>query len=285
MTKNTLGCFALVAAAVTTVELHGNLSAPSHPNTSRAQHADYVLTPIPESAVHHRQTGSPHVRLWDSTSGNWSGYAVPLDTSGQTDTFSHVAGTWTVPTVTGNRKSTGYASTWVGLDGYNDGTVEQIGTEQDWTGRSQQNYAWFEMYPGGSYQITGFPVNPGDSITAAVTYEGSGVFQLTLVNTTRKVSFAVPTSYTTSATAARSSAEWVTEAPSTATRRGALEILPLANFGTVNFSGCEAIGGSGVLDPISAWSADPLTMVDPSGGGAVPSSLTSGGTAFSVKWN
>src|SRR5207253_2086876 len=82
--------------------------------------------------------------------------------------------------------STSYSSIWVGLDGYANATVEQIGTEQDWTKRGQRNYAWFEMYPSGAYLISGFPVNPGDSISAQVQYEGNGVFQLTINNTTHR---------------------------------------------------------------------------------------------------
>ena len=235
---------ALIAAAV---GLQTSPTTPVQPSTSRLSQTGYVLKRISFSAVHHQQAGMPRIRLWESTSGNWSGYAVPLDTRGVSDIFSDVQGTWTVPTVTGNKRGTTYSSTWVGLDGYDNGTVEQIGTEQDWTGEGQQNYVWFEMYPSGAYEIEGFPVDPGDSISAQVQYVGQSnvqmgrrrsvkesVFQLTIKNTTKNVSFSVPTSYTTIASAARASAEWVAEAPSSE------EILPLADFGSVSFSGCNA---------------------------------------------
>ena len=166
---------ALIAAAV---GLQTSPTTPVQPSTSRLSQTGYVLKRISFSAVHHQQAGMPRIRLWESTSGNWSGYAVPLDTSGVSDTFSDVQGTWTVPTVTGNKRSTTYSSTWVGLDGYDDGTVEQIGTEQDWTGEGQQNYVWFEMYPSGAYEIVGFPVDPGDSITAQVQYVGQTNVQM-----------------------------------------------------------------------------------------------------------
>lgn len=205
---------------------------------------------------------------------------MPLEGSLVSDTFSEVEGTWTVPKVTGNGGKPAYSSAWVGIDGYTDGTVEQIGTEQDWSGKKQQNYAWFEMYPGGAYMIQGFPVNPGDSISARVAYQASGVFQLTIINNTRNVSVLVPTSYTTTTTAAQSSAEWIMEAPSSVGG-----ILPLANFGTVKFSDCYAIGSSGALNSIQGWPNDPMTMVDPKGGKAVPSGLSSGGTAFSVSYS
>ena len=159
-----LAAITLIAA---TVELQTD-STPVNPGAS------FVLKPISFSTVHHGLTAKPRFRLWESTSGNWSGYAVPLDTSGTTDTFSDVQGTWTVPTVTGvtGNTSATYSSMWVGLDGYTDGTVEQIGTEQDWTGRAQSNYVWFEMYPNAGYEIEGFPASPGDSISAQVKYVG-----------------------------------------------------------------------------------------------------------------
>jgi len=291
----------LVAVALTAavVELQTNPIAPVQPSTSRPSQTGYVLKRISFNDVHHQQVGRPRIRFWESTSGNWSGYAVPLETSGVTDTFSDVQGAWTVPTVTGvtGNTSAAYSSSWVGLDGYTDGTVEQIGTEQNWTGHAQQNYVWFEMYPSGAYEIEGFPVNPGDSISAQVQYLGQSavqvgrrgrgqseeesVFQLTIVNTTKEVSFTVPTSYTTTASAARASAEWVMEAPSSN------QILPLADFGTGNFSDCEAasVRSGGKLAPINSWTPDPLTMIDPNGGESVPSSLSANGEAFSVSWS
>ena len=60
-----------------------------------------------------------------STSTNWSGYAVQTKSGAVTA----VAGSWTVPTVSGS--GTGYSAIWVGIDGYQSSTVEQIGTEQD----------------------------------------------------------------------------------------------------------------------------------------------------------
>jgi hypothetical protein len=284
MAKNTFRWFVLVAVAIAAGELQTNPTGPVPSGTSRPFQAGYVLKRVPLGAVHPRQA-YPRQRLWESTSGNWSGYAVPLDTSKVTDTFSYVEGTWTVPAVTGSRGSASYAATWVGLDGYTDGTVEQIGTLQEWDGREQQNYAWFEMYPGPMYEIEGFPVNPGDSIAAQVTYEGNDVFKLTITNLTRAAGYVVPGAYTTStSTMARSSAEWIVEAPSTE-ERGRVETLPLAEFGTIGFSNCYATGGKGTGAIGSLWAADPLTMINPNGGEALPSSLPSGGSAaFTVTW-
>jgi hypothetical protein len=106
-------------------------------------------------------------------------------------------------------------------------------------------------------------------------------FQLTIANLTRRVSYSVPTSYTTVATAERASAEWVVEAPSSR------QVLPLADFGTAIFSDCSATstGSGGKPEAISFWPFDPMTMVDPNGGQSTPSSLAQNGTAFSASWS
>ena len=288
----TLAPLLVVIALIATPLVHQTASTSAVQSGANAQPTTgYVLKQISPGAVHHELAAKPRLRFWDSTSGNWSGYAVPLDTSGETDTFSAVQGTWTIPTVKGSTSAT-YSSAWVGIDGYTSGTVEQIGSEQDWTGKAQSNYVWFEMYPNYAYEITGFPANPGNSITAKVQYEGQksvrsgrrtvleNVFQLTITNNTLKVSYSVPTSYTTSGSVARSSADWIMEAPSSN------EILPLADFGTAGFSSCEAasLRSGGNLVPVTAWVLDPLTMIDTNGGASVPSSLSSNGQAFSVTW-
>jgi Peptidase A4 family len=76
-----------------------------------------------------------------------------------------------VPAVTGS--ATAYSSFWVGIDGFNAGTVEQIGTDSDISRGSPLYYAWFEFYPSPMYQITSLSVRPGDVMSATVTYSGS----------------------------------------------------------------------------------------------------------------
>src|SRR5690348_725408 len=245
-------CLAAALVVGATVELKTSHARSVASHSTRVSSANYTLTPIPFGAVHHGHTAAPRLRFWESTSGNWSGYGVPLEGT-VSDTFSQVSGTWTVPGVTGPLgRGTTYSSVWVGIDGYSSGTVEQIGTEQDWVNGKPRNYVWFEMYPNAAYQITGFPINAGDSISAQVVYVGEttvqtgvgrhkstsrqSVFQLTIVNNTQGRSYTVPTSYATIPTPSRSSAEWIIEAPSSG------KILPLANYGTVNFSECFATG-------------------------------------------
>ena len=252
----------------------------------------FYLRAIPSSAVHHLQR--PHIHLREGTSLNWSGYAIETNLAKpQSNAVSDVVGGWFVPTAVGTSGNQ-YSSAWVGIDGYSSGTVEQIGTEQDWARNKASYYAWFEMYPNYAYEIVNFPVHPGDLITAQVAYTGSqtvtvrgfrgrqttqvvDTFQLTIANLTHKAT------YTTSEqmqSAARLSAEWIMEAPSE------YSVLPLADFGTANFFGCEATV-NGVTGPIgdTAWQYDALTMETYAGVAKdLPSALTSGGSAFSVTW-
>jgi hypothetical protein len=208
-------------------------------------------------------------------STNWSGYAAETNlTTPASNAVTMVSGSWIVPKVTG--KTNAYSSVWVGIDGYSSPSVEQLGTEQD-TSRSgaTRYYAWWEMYPNPSVIIPNFPISAGDSISASVTYS-SGAYTLQIADITRNESFSTPQS----ATAQRSSAEWIVEAPSSG------GILPLANFGTATFSKAQATinGITGAIDNTS-WANTSIDMVSKSGTViAHTSALTDGGnsSSFSV---
>jgi hypothetical protein len=218
-----------------------------------------------------------------ASSTNWSGYVESSSlTSPVSGTVTSVSGTWVVPTVTATPgQASTYCAIWVGLDGFSDSTVEQLGTEQDVINGRVEAYAWIEMYPGGALEIVGFPVNPGDSITASVTYNGGSQFTMTIANNTRHVFFAVPGSYTRLSGAQLSSAEWIVEAP------WLNGVLPLAHFSTVSFSNCAATvrGVSGTITNCNAQE-EPINMISSNGSHikAQPSSLNSSGNAFSVAW-
>jgi hypothetical protein len=147
----------------------------------------------------------------------------------------------------------------VGIDGYSSNSVEQLGTEQD-TSRTGATsyYAWWEMYPNPSVQISTLTISPGDSITASVTYS-SGAYTLYLKDNTTPGQ--QPFSITQTATAQRSSAEWIVEAPSSF-----FGVLPLANFGTATISGAQATinGTTGAIDN-ATWQNTSINMVTNSG--------------------
>lgn len=108
------------------------------------------------------------VRLSNSTSLTWSGYAA------FNSTFTDVKGSWTQPAATCNGKST-HSSFWLGLDGYDSSTVEQIGTEADCSKGKPVYYAWWELFPGASRPINFFTVTPGVTYTAEVQTDGNDV--------------------------------------------------------------------------------------------------------------
>lgn len=188
-------------------------------------------------------------------STNWSGYAA-LPASG---TVSMVSGSWVVPAVTGS--GTAYSSFWVGIDGYSSSTVEQIGTDSDLQNGVPTYYAWYEMYPNYSVDVSldlngkAVAISPSDTISASVTYSSSAKnYSLTITDTTTGASF---TTTQKLAGAKNSSAEWIAEAPSSNTGE-----LPLANFSAVTFSNASATinGTTGPIDD-SAWNDASINMV------------------------
>jgi hypothetical protein len=200
--------------------------------------------------------------LRHATSSNWSGYAV------HHGTYRSVSATWTEPAghCSGN-SGHDYASFWVGLDGYSSKTVEQTGSDTDCKGGTPKYYAWYEMFPQDSVNIS-HPVKPGDKITASVVYNGGGKFTLKLTDATQHWT---ATEHRSLASAKRSSAEIIIEAPSSETGE-----LPLADFGTVHFTAAKVNGSSiGRLHPTK------ITMVD--GGRQLDKvSGLSGGASFSA---
>jgi hypothetical protein len=217
---------------------------------------------------------------------NWSGYVV-LGAS-----FKWVAGSWIVPTadctgVTVNE----FGAFWVGLDGYTNSTVEQIGTLTNCDTEQPVYYAWYEFYPQGMVIIPSITLAAGDRISAEVFYDSSqNQFTVGIKDHTSGTSFS-----TTGAVpgAARASAEWVAEALCCTATGG---ILPLTDFGTVtfgedktnvsrtNYAGDSSSNGAiGSFPPV-----DIIEVNKVSSPGSVATStctaLSDGGTSFSCTW-
>jgi hypothetical protein len=218
----------------------------------------------------HSSISNHSVHGKNSTSSNWSGYA----NTSSTTKFTDVKGTWTQPTATCKSGETSYSSFWVGIDGDTTSTVEQTGTDADCSSGTPTYYAWYEMYPKFPVNLSTstYPVAPGNSMTAEVSTNGSGKFTLTIKNNTRGWTFSTTQ---TLKRAKLGSAEWIAEAPS-----GSGGVLPLANFGTVNFTNCTANGVSISGNP----NPDEIVMQSGSTVKAQPSGLGSGGSSFSVTW-
>jgi hypothetical protein len=226
----------------------------------------------PAAVMVHRPFARFGVSRATAYSTNWSGYAA------QATTFTDVQGSWTQPSVACTTRGRKYSSFWVGLDGYNSNSVEQIGTDSDCASKNRPvYYAWYEMYPAGSVSVQA-TVAAGDHLSAEVSASGT-TFTLSLTNHTRGWTF---TKSLSSSTAVKSSAEWVAEAPSSCFV--SCSVLPLANFGTMSFTAASATGTS-TTGAISAFNNDKVVMV--TNGGkvkAMPSALNSGGDSFSDAW-
>jgi hypothetical protein len=246
---------ALVAVTVPSLFSPGSVAA--------APHVGMTSSPTAHSAprihVHDGHGGG------NSTSTNWSGYA----TTG--NRYTSVAGNWTEPTASCSAGQTAFSSFWVGIDGDTTNTVEQTGTDADCSSGTPTYFAWFEMFPKFPVDLSN-PVAPGDSLSASVTTNSSGSFTLTISDATQNWSF---TTKQSSKKARLGSAEWIAEAPS-----GSGGVLPLADFGTVNFSSCTANGANISANP----NVDEIVMVTSSGTVKAQPSGLSGGNAFSVTW-
>lgn len=208
-------------------------------------------------------TKASHLRFGTgTTSTNWAGY----DALG--GGFTSVTATWTVPAVVPSATDA-YSSFWVGLDGDGSNSVEQIGTDSDSVGGKAVYEIWYEMYPKWPV-YPAMTIKAGDSITASVTAGGKGSFTLTLTDNTTKATF---TTVQKMMKAKGYSAEVIGEAPWSG------GVLPLANFGTVNFSNCAFNGKA-----ISAYDWYSINMVSGGVTKAATSALNSSGTGFSIAW-
>ena len=218
------------------------------------------------------------------SSSNWAGYALDAPIGSVTD----VKGSWIVPAVTCSNKNT-YSSFWIGIDGDNSSTVEQIGTSSDCNKGKATYYAWFEFYPAYPVTITTVSVSPGDLISGEVNYDSvSDQFTVSITNQNTTKSYSTTGKVSN---AKRNSAEWIAEAPWRGT------VLPLANFEKSYFgyvytgditTNSATIGG--ITGNTNSFKTSPtvnvntITMLSRRTIKAQPSAITSDGTSFWVKW-
>ncbi len=199
-------------------------------------------------------------------SSNWSGYAA----TGGTGAFSSVSASWTEPAASCGSGSTAYAAFWVGLDGFNSDSVEQTGTDSDCDGSSPDYYGWYEMYPANPVYFSN-PVEPGDSMSASVTFSGTETYTLVLTDNTEGWNQTITEN---ESGLDRSSAEVITEAPSSESG-----VLPLADFGTVNYSVSGANGAS-----LGGQNPTQIIMVDGNGEQQDSTGAIDSGGGFSNTW-
>ena len=232
-----------------------------------------------------------------SVSANWAGYVV--ERRDGSAGFSSVSGSWLQPTAHASA-SDAYSAFWVGLGGSSSSSssLEQVGTESDWVDGRAVYTAWYELVPAASVRLR-LTIRAGDRMRATVKVSGATVTVGLADRTTGRS--VTKTLYMRSPDT--SSAEWIAEAPSTATPGGSYATLPLADFGTVAFDDASATsdGHTGSIAD-AAWSSDrvqlrteggagggfgggpPDAVALDSASGARTSTLRAGGAGFAVAW-
>lgn len=163
------------------------------------------------------------------SSRNWSGYAIARSKG----SMNSIAGEWIVPRVT-SRKPNSFSSVWIGIDGFNNNSLIQTGTEQDYYNGSAHYYAWWEILPAVETRIP-FRVSPGDHMRAEIYNLGRGKWSITLTNNTKHWTFSIDRFYK----GPQSSAEWIVEAPQVNGR-----IATLADYGKTSFRNCSVNGSN-----------------------------------------
>lgn len=240
-------------------------AASTTPNSATA--ATPAAAPADRAPANPHLTAAPAVSHTPPRKGQhgdqtWAGYAVI--SSGP---YTRIWGSWVIPAMNCSRGG-GDASPWVGIDGWDNDTVEQIGVDLDcYRGRGSY-HPWVEMYPAASDYFRG-PIRAGDRLTAYVTASGS-TWRLTESDTTRGWT---RTFYRTPKNPPRqSSAEAIVEDV------GSGSVPPVPDFHTVRFSGITVNSKSFA----SAGSVQRTTLERGSTPLSSESSLSGGN--FSVSW-
>jgi hypothetical protein len=187
---------------------------------------------------------------------NWSGFA---DAEAGSNKISSVNAEWVIPYVQCPGGLYQYEDVinaqWIGIDGFTNGTVEQLGSATQCFEGAEYYYVWYEMFPQGTVE-EGPQVcinnnvdcpQPGDRIAASVTATPAGNYTLSLIDYTHPAeSFSVTASCAPS-TCLDASAEWIMERPAYALPFG-FQIVPLANFSPTGFSNGTLTSGGKTTD-------------------------------------
>jgi hypothetical protein len=221
-----VGILALTTGVAVTATQGVSGAAAASPLTPLTWHSSNDLRVAPAGSLRIQPAQrvpslDPHLSGASQTAAttNWSGYVA---TGAQ---FTGVTGTWVVPAVQASA-STEAAATWIGIDGFSNDSLIQTGTEEVTSGGATSYNAWYELIPAGPVDVGN--VEPGDVMQAAIAEVSPGIWSISLEDTTSQQSASGEVSYSSPG----ASAEWIEEAPSTDSG----QLVPLANFGSVQFS-------------------------------------------------
>jgi Peptidase A4 family len=179
-------------------------------------------------------------------SSNWSGYAAARGT------YTRVTASWVQPAVVCTGATT-YHANWVGLDGFDNAPLEQVGTSSDCLGGRARYGAWWEVLPATETPYSGVTVKPHDHLTASVRYEGAGRFTMSLTNSTE--GWTRSTTHAGSPGFRNASAEVVSETD------GATSAAR-ANPGNVTYTNCR-VNGTPLADFDPVGTVTPTATLSP----------------------
>ena len=272
------GAVTLTGVTATTVAAPARVhhAAPSARFLSEARSAlvKYLRHSHPQAMLVHTRPAHAVKNVTASRSFNWSGYA---DTATKHQTFTKVSGAWTTPSVTCSAEDQ-ITSNWVGLDGFNSNTVEQLGTIS-WCFQAKPVYfTWYEMFPKGTIEV-GKTLKPGDQISASVTRTGTS-YALKLTDSTTVGNNISVTKTCALATCVDTSAEWISERPSFS-----IGIVPQAHYNAFKIT-AGSVTANGHTTTIGAGpGVNSVTMIDATQAYNLNTvSALTGGNAFSTTW-
>lgn len=255
-------------------------AAPS-PTTSPPTATTPTATGTGRSGILIKTKGSENLPMHGGTvdSSNWSGYAVTPTSGG----ITAVKSSFRVPTA--SPAPPGFAATWTGIGGYSSTDLIQAGVSEGSAPSNpllgDQYYAWYELLPDASVQITSCsgnascPVSPGDQVTVSISRVSSGLWAISIADPAEGWTWAKRVAYASS----ESSAEWILESPSV----DGLPSLTLPAVGTVAFGPTSTYGNKGATHTVAQGNP---TTIDLSLAGvaneAIPSAIASNGQSFNV---
>jgi peptidase A4-like protein len=211
-------------------------------------------------------------------SRNWAGYVA----TGAT-TFACVEATWTQPKVRCVGSAAQSVVFWVGLGGFDQRGLVQVGTESTCGPAGTLVAAWHESLPKERFSIrSAIRVSAGDRVWAQARWLDGSHYRLSLADLTNRQHF---TLRVTNAVVDRTSAEWIVEAP-TGGCPSHCHTLRMPDFRTFRFS--EAwLSLGGVRRPVNGTRFVHVreAMVNSAGATrAAVTSLGSTGASFTVRW-
>jgi hypothetical protein len=211
------------------------------------------------------------------TSLDWGGYVVVSNLANPQPVVVGVSGSWIIPKVDVSQKDT-FSSVWIGIGGYADSTLIQIGTSHDSINGSVEYSVWYELLPHYSDTITTMPVSPGDKINASINLvdTAKNEWALEIVDVTTGQRFSQNFFYD----ASRLSAEWIVERPTVNN-----SLSSLANFGSVTFTESKVTINTNI-GTISDFPFSQFIIYDRQNRELVTvSSLISNGSSFTVTYS